>query len=363
MKCHEIRAKIPAYLERTLSPADRTYVQLHLKECHECQMVMLSYASAQNRAVAQQELNQNLKKTGFKPKRSGIRSQDVQTRLQAAGLIAPMTVENREIPETKQAAKNDQEELVENSGEELMRKHMLAMLAAKEETIEEIEPEDNPSYGDEVELSAEQPEPEFQWTREMSLETAMSGGFVEESKVAEIEETDPVANLPLSTTINWQDDPDQFVEIPYIHPVTRSEVLRKVRRNSMEGIFFLESEAEKVRETESKREADKLPFETIAIQEIARPVIEANRAANHEPTPAEIAKERLLRQIAETELPGGISTKARTMNQLAKVLPFRENTKKQAVLYRFFTIVLLLLLSLMIFLLWQNQGVSFWNNL
>lgn len=361
MKCHEIRAKIPAYLEGTLSPSDRTYVQLHLKECHECQKVLLSYSSAQNRAFPQKEPHQNFKKTGFKPKKSGIRSQDVQTRLQAAGVIAPMTVENTEISEAKETSKNEPEALFDNRGEELMRKHMLAMLATKEDKIEESEPDRVTTYAEEVEGDTEQPEPEFQWTREMSLETAMSGGAIGESNVTEVEEKEPVADLPLPTTINWQEDPSQFVEIPYIHPVTRSEVLRKVRRNSMEGILFLESEAEKARATESKPEEDQLPFETIAIQEIANPAIEVNRSANHELTPAEIAKERLFRQIAGSELAGSSSNKPRTMNQMAKVLPFRENIKKQAVLYRFFTIVLLLLLSLALFLIWQNQGASFGN--
>jgi len=60
MKCHEIRSKIPAYLDRTLSPTERSFVQVHLKECHECQKVMLSYSSVQNREVPIVESNHNL---------------------------------------------------------------------------------------------------------------------------------------------------------------------------------------------------------------------------------------------------------------------------------------------------------------
>ncbi len=50
-----------------------------------------------------------------------------------------------------------------------------------------------------------------------------------------------------------------------IFPVTRSEVLKKVRRNSMEGILFLESEAEKKEKRPFNEE--RTPFETIPVNQ------------------------------------------------------------------------------------------------
>jgi hypothetical protein len=363
MKCHEIRSKIPAYLDRTLSPTERSFVQVHLKECHECQKVMLSYSSVQNRELLKVESNQNIRKTGFKPKRSGTKNQDVQTILQAAGLIAPMSTEKAGILVSEFSSQGATSTLFENSGEELLRKHMLVMLAAEEEKAQEYEAEETQDYFDDTQPISQLTEPEFQWTREMSLEAAMSGGGVEEAPKLEDDKEDSQLPPAVSSLPNWQVDPLQYVEIPYIHPVTRSEVLKKVRRNSMEGILFLESEAEKTRETETKQEEIKLPFETIIIKEFSGPILGKSKKENQERTVADIAKERLSRQITETEQNSEIYAKPRTINQTAKTLPFRENAKKQAVLYRFFSILLLLALSVMFFFLWQNQTFSFLSSL
>jgi predicted anti-sigma-YlaC factor YlaD len=69
MKCHEIRAMLPAYLDRTLSPTERSTVQLHLKECHECQKVLQSYSSVQKKDSCFEPVKM-IKKTGLPPKKA-----------------------------------------------------------------------------------------------------------------------------------------------------------------------------------------------------------------------------------------------------------------------------------------------------
>jgi hypothetical protein len=350
MKCHEVRAMLPAYLDRTLSPTERSIVQLHLKECHECQKVLQSYSSVQKIDSVVLEPIKMKKKTGFTPRKSKTKRQDVQTKLQEAGLIAPEMQEY------------NQEPVQENSGEELLRKHMLAILSEEEEKYKTSEPEVEIPKKVEIPDVVEIEEPEFQWTRDMSLESAMSGGIIEEqNQVGDEEEavveTSLTAPFNFSSTANWQDDPDQFVEIPYIHPVTRSEVLKKVRRNSMEGILFLESEAEKKREATIHAEEAELPFETIPVNQSVEIGSFDNKLEMHEGSAAEIAKARLYQQLNEDELLTDRIGKPRTINQTIKTLPFRENTKKQAILYRFFTVVLLTILSLVTFFLWKNGSI------
>ena len=350
MKCHEVRAMLPAYLDRTLSPTERSIVQLHLKECHECQKVLQSYSSVQKKDSDVYEPVKMIKKTGFAPKKSKTKRQDVQTKLQEAGLIAPEMQEY------------NQEPVQENSGEELLRKHMLAILSEEEEKYKTSEPEVEIPKKVEIPDVVEIEEPEFQWTRDMSLESAMSGGIIEEqNQVGDEEEavveTSLTAPFNFSSTANWQDDPDQFVEIPYIHPVTRSEVLKKVRRNSMEGILFLESEAEKKREAIILAEEPELPFETIPVNQSDDNDILDEKFETQEGSAAEIAKARLYQQFSAEEPSTDLISKPRTINQTIKTLPFRENTKKQAVLYRFFTIILLTILSLVIFFLWKNGSI------
>ena len=350
MKCHEIRAMLPAYLDRTLSPTERSTVQLHLKECHECQKVLQSYSSVQKKDSDVYEPVKMIKKTGFAPKKSKTKRQDVQTKLQEAGLIAPeMQVYN-------------QEPVQENSGEELLRKHMLAILSEEEEKRKTSEPELKIPETIEAPVAFEIEEPEFQWTRDMSLEVAMSGGVIEEENQVDEEqeafvETPSASPLSVSFSGNWQNDPEQYVEIPYIHPVTRSEVLKKVRRNSMEGILFLESEAEKKREATIHAEEAELPFETIPVNQSVEIGSFDNKLEMHEGSAAEIAKARLYQQLNEDELLTDRIGKPRTINQTIKTLPFRENTKKQAILYRFFTVVLLTILSLVTFFLWKNGSI------
>jgi|GEM_PF-5918833 len=352
MKCHEIRAMLPAYMDRTLSPTDRSNVHLHLKECHECQKVLQSYTSVQNKDFKIIEPVKSAKKTGFTPRKSKTKHQDVQAKLQEAGLIAP-------VPLGK-----SQTLVQENSGEELLRKHMLAILSEEEKKLKTIEAEVEPVELVENPTIFEVEEPEFQWTREMSLEAAMSGGIFEEEadeNGEEVEETPLPPPFIFSSYTNWQDDPEQYVEIPYIHPVTRSEILKKVRRNSMEGILFLESEAEKKKEATSIAEETKIPFETIPVnQSVAQGALDF-KVESHGLSAAEIAKARLYQQFSENEPSPEIAIKPRTINQTTKTLPFRENTKKQAVLYRFFTVVLLLVLSLFIFFLWKNGSFSALN--
>ena len=350
MKCHEIRAMLPAYLDRTLSPTERSTVQLHLKECHECQKVLQSYSSVQKKDTAVFEPVKMIKKTGFTPRKSKTKRQDVQTKLQEAGLIAPEMQEYHQEP------------VQENSGEELLRKHMLAILSEEEEKRKTSETEVGIPETIEAPVVFEIEEPEFQWTRDMSLEAAMSGGIIEEeNQVDEEEEASDEIPSPspfnVSSFGNWQDDPEQYVEIPYIHPVTRSEVLKKVRRNSMEGILFLESEAEKEREATSQTEEPVLPFETISVNQSIDTETFDDKLEMHEGSAAEIAKSRLYQQFSADELLTDRIGKQRTINQTIKTLPFRENTKKQAILYRFFTVVLLTILSLVIFLLWKNGSI------
>jgi hypothetical protein len=125
----------------------------------------------------------------------------------------------------------------------------------------------------------------------------------------------------------------------------------------MEGILFLESEAEKKREAIILAEEPELPFETIPVNQSDDNDILDEKFETQEGSAAEIAKARLYQQFSAEEPSTDLISKPRTINQTIKTLPFRENTKKQAVLYRFFTIILLTILSLVIFFLWKNGSI------
>lgn len=352
MNCNEVRAKIPSYQDDSLSPYEKMQFQSHLKNCQECQSVLLSFSSVQRSEKGTEESNLTtpriVRKTAFKPMRSRLQNNEVQDRLQAAGIIAPMH------SDTKQHLINQSEESEPDkmtissalSGEELLRRHILSLLAAEESSKTATEINTNPLVEDRPSTIEMDEEKEFIWTPEMSLETAMAQGDVTEV-VEEIHSVEQVA----TPTVTWQENPELFVEIPYTHPVTRLQVIKKVRRNSLEGMMFLESEAENLRQ---KEQFDKMEStvqvaeeKSLSISEELPPPLRSSGTLSA----AEVARERLYSQWnPEKEA----TAKFRTVNQNAKTLPFRENSRKQAVFYRFLAMVSFLALGLVLFLLWKS---------
>ena len=337
MNCNEVRAKIPSYQDDSLSPYEKMQFQSHLKNCQECQSVLLSFSSVQRSEKGTEESNLTtpriVRKTAFKPMRSRQQNNEVQDRLQAAGIIAPMH------SDTKQHLINQSEE---SEPDKMTISSALSGEASKTATEINTNPlvEDRPST---IEMDEEE---EFIWTPEMSLETAMAQGDVTEV-VEEIHSVEQVA----TPTVTWQENPELFVEIPYTHPVTRLQVIKKVRRNSLEGMMFLESEAENLRQ---KEQFDKMEStvqvaeeKSLSISEELPPPLRSSGTLSA----AEVARERLYSQWnPEKEA----TAKLRTVNQNAKTLPFRENSRKQAVFYRFLAMVSFLALGLVLFLLWKS---------
>ncbi|HZW48660.1 MAG TPA: hypothetical protein VFF80_00785, partial [Bacillota bacterium] len=286
----------------------------------------------------------------------------------------------------------------ELNGEDLLRMRMLAMLAeetaklqqqgevnrltlASMEPAEKIpQPEKNTTEtadaaGREEDLSAvkhfnwiDEPDQSWQMVTETKAETRMDV----QQKAEEIHETD---QIDLISTLHWQDDPAQYVEIPYIHPVTRLSVLRKIRRSSPEGVLFLEEEEEKrkaeeavLQEEEKRKSTEKeerrrrqveAEQAALLLQESERAVEQGNggstNTAHFAKASAQTARLRLLAQI---EKESGYSETAAdkkqgTINKTTKLLPFFENPRRQAAFFRFLCLILFLLALILAYGWWN----------
>ena len=352
MNCNEVRAKIPAYQEDSLTPYEKMQFQSHLKNCPECQSVLRSFSSVQHSEKGTEASNladpRIVRKTAFKPMRSRQQNTEVQDKLQAAGIIAPMHGDTKQNPFIRSEETEPENVTISTalSGEELLRRHMLSLLAAEESSKTATEINSNPDAENRPSSMEMEEEKDFIWTPEMSLETAMAQGDV--TDVAEEIHSVEQASTP---AVAWQENPEMFVEIPYTHPVTRLQVVKKVRRNSLEGMMFLESEAENLRQKEQfdemKSTVSVTEEKSLSVSEELPPPLRGSGTLSA----AEVARDRLYSQWnPEMEA----TVKLRTVNQNAKTLPFRENTRKQAVLYRFLAMVSFLALGLVLFLLWKS---------
>lgn len=355
-------------------------------------------------------------KPGFRPQKARRGEHSAEQKLKDAGILVPypahmtgssaslaaLRKREQKIKETtllKKEQNSEHQASTELSGEALLRMRMLAMLAEEtaklqlqgevnrlplarmEPAVSLAQPEKIPAESEVTDSSEDDnstaehfnwmDEPDDSWR--MISESGMETIEEMQRKAEEIHETD---QTELISTLRWQDDPAQYVEIPYIHPVTRLSVLRKIRRNSPEGILFLE-EAEEKRKAEEAvlREEEKRKFEVkeeerrrqaeaeqaaLLLQESGRAVKqgtgEADTAVNSAKASAQTAR---LRLMAQMEKESGYSNtavdkKQGTINKTAKLLPFSENPRRQAAFFRFLCLILLLVALLFAYGWWKG---------
>lgn len=154
---------------------------------------------------------------------------------------------------------------------------------------------------------------------------------------------------------DWQQNPELYLEVPYIHPVTQESLTRRVPRTSVEGMLFLQEQErerlllERIKAQELEQE-ERMPFATIdpfPEERDEAEILESEQEKNIVLGSGAIAQKRLL-DYWDLDVENLEEVEIERVNQGIKILPFKENPRKQAVLYRFTTIVISLALFILI---------------
>lgn len=407
MECSNIRTQIPAYLEGRLSPAEKRSFEAHVQNCHSCKLLYTSYASKIPNQDLKEQTTQDSKKKD-KNKRKGFVPRDAQTRkaawqskLEAAGVLipeidsSPVTVIEDTVKKTNDLKEQLSGEIVdeETINEKVDIPSLKAQSFSNDDDIQrEIKETTKPVFPDLAQaLMALSPEESFKAEDEIGIikPEASTGSieqipsdedlnhnqvspreidfdseqvrdlsqiflFPDQKERPEVEkEREKTPDLPLSESEqypDWREDPAQYVDIPYIHPVTQAEVRRRVHRSSLEALLFLEKEAQEKKILADRQKIDELPFATVTPfpEEAKAPdLAQWQMPLSQEANPGAVAHLRLQKQWG-IEPASELQVKVKHINQELKTLPFKENPRKQAVLYRFTTLLLTILMLLLI---------------
>lgn len=353
-------------------------------------------------------------KSKFRPQKARRGEHTAEQKLTEAGILIPYPAAHLSGTNASLAAAQKREQKMpeavllktevhpvpaassELNGEDLLRMRMLAMLAEETAKLQQQGEVNRLTRIGTVEIAApsKQKVPETNLIADRTEDRAPaehsnwidepdhSWQMLTETQSATLEEMEQKAEAILASEAieppevqRWQDDPNQYVEVPYIHPVTQVSVLRKIRRSSPEGLLFLQEQAEKqeaeaavLREEEKRRSEEREEQQrrqaeaeqaALLLQESEREVKQgSNRTINPANASAQTARSRLLSQIEKEagNADNTVDKKPVNINKTAKLLPFSENPKRQAAFFRFLCLVLLLLSLLFAYGWWTGAA-------